>query len=89
MSLRGGCEVTASTETRTLPHTDPNLHKVEIFLDCDLKTLPLFNASDGFPQFAFINVSTSDPLFCPGTPKEGENLQLMKICAKETTDVAI
>lgn len=50
----------------------------------------IFNAIDSFHLYTFTNISSSEPLcplFCPGIPREGENVKPMEICAKEAIDV--
>lgn len=64
------------------PHK-PKAAEVGIFLDCDLKAISFVSATDGFHLDTFINMSISEPLcphFCAEIPREGENVQPMKIC---------
>lgn len=38
------------------------------------------------------NVSVSEPLhplYCPGVPRDGKTVELIKICHKEATNIAI
>ena len=61
---RGGQELIASTDTRAVLHLNPDLQKVGVFLDCELKVISYFNVSDSFCLFTFTNVSTMEPV-CP------------------------
>lgn len=92
VSLSGRHEAAVSSEACTALHVITNLQKVRIFLKCDLKAISFFNASDRFYLYTVIHVSISEllhPLFCSGIPREGENMELKKICQKGATNKAI
>ncbi|KAF0871935.1 RFPLA protein, partial [Crocuta crocuta] len=71
VSLKGRQKVAVSSQPYTVLHVNQKVHKVSIFLDCDLKAIPFSNASDSFHQCALTNVpasNSSHPFFCFGIP---------------------
>lgn len=91
VSLKQEHEVTANTDTENVLHMNPNLKRWG-FSWTAMKDISFFNATCGFQVHTFINISSPEPLhllFYPGILKDCENVQPMKICAREAADVAI
>ncbi|XP_036919300.1 ret finger protein-like 4A [Sturnira hondurensis] len=72
----------AGTRPLTELMVSPRLHRVGIFLDCEMGTISFYHVGDGSHIFTFPPISVTEPLrpfFGPGVPeKDGQNF--MTLC---------